>query len=155
MAPNERARPASTVSPYEVLKNHMVISIVGASKNPEKDAHTVPMYLKEHGYRIIPINPTADELLGEKVYPTLLDVPRELAKQIEVVDVFRPSEELAQIADQVVEMRRRYGRPLVFWSQLGLESEEAKRILAENNIPYVMNACARTEHRQASREGYL
>jgi len=149
MMPKTRL-PSSIISPAEVLRKHRVIAIIGASKNPEKDAHTVPLYLKSHGYRIVPINPTADEILGEEAYPALLDLPSETAKQIEVVDVFRPSEELPQIAKQVVEMKRLYGRSLVFWAQLGLESEEAKRILAENNIPYVMNACMRATHQAAT-----
>ncbi len=146
----EKATKAATISPAEVLRNHNVIAVVGASKNPEKDAHTVPSYLKQHGYRIIPINPTADQILGEKAYPTLLDLRPELARQIEVVAVFRPSEELPQIAKQVVEMKRLHGRPLVFWAQLGLENEEAKRILNENEIPYVMNACTRTVHKMGN-----
>ncbi len=149
----KRLSRIATVSPMRVLRKHRVIAVVGASKNPEKDAHSVPSYMKQHGYRIIPINPTADKILGEKAYSTLLDVPPELAKQIEVVDVFRPSEELPQVAQQVVEMRRLHGRPLVFWAQLGLENEEAKRILAENDIPYVMNACMMTTHQRGNREG--
>ena len=155
MSASERSAPATTVSPLEVLRNHRVIAVVGASKNPEKDAHSVPLYLKEHGYKIIPINPTAEELFGERAYPTLRDVPRELAQQIEVVDVFRPSEELPKVAHQVVEMKRLYRSPLTFWAQLGLESEEAKRILIENDIPYVMNECTRAEHQRARREGYF
>ncbi len=111
--------------------------------------------MKQHHYRIIPINPTARELLGEKAYPTLLDMPEALAKQIDVVDVFRPSEELPQVARQTVKLKRLYGRPLVFWAQLGLENEEAKRILSQNDIPYVMNACIRTVHQQGNWEGEL
>jgi uncharacterized protein len=121
--------------------------VVGASKNPEKDAHTVPEYMKEHGYTIIPVNPTADQILGEKAYKTLLDLPQDLAKKIDVVDVFRPSEELPQVAQQVIELRKKYGRPFAFWAQLGLENEEAKKMLSKNNIPYVMNACLRVVHK--------
>ncbi len=138
--------PSQTVSPEDVLKKYRVVAVIGASKNPEKDAHTVPSYLKEHGYQIIPVNPTADEILGEKVYPSLLDLPAELAGRVDVVDVFRPSGELPEIARQSVEMKKRFGRPLVYWAQLGLENEEAKKILAQNNIQYVMNACMRTVH---------
>lgn len=128
---------------------------MGASKSPEKDAHTVPQYLKQQGYRIIPINPTADRILGEKAYPNLLALPVELAKLVEVVDVFRPSEELPKVAKEVAKMKRLHGIPLVFWAQLGLENEEAKRILNENGIPYVMNACIRTVHRLGSRDGVV
>ena len=145
---------SNEILPIEVLKRYKTIAVVGASKNPEKDANSVPAYLKEHGYRIIPINPSAGEILGERAYANLLDLPPELANEIEVVDVFRPSEELPQIARQVVEMKDRKrtdsNRPLVFWAQLALENDEAKRILVENSIPYVMNACMRSEHRKSN-----
>lgn len=153
MSRNRKVTQAATTSPGQVLRNHKVIAVVGASKSPEKDAHTVPQYLKQQGYRIIPINPTADRILGEKAYPSLLDLPVELAKQVEVVDVFRPSEELPKVARQVVEIKRLYGIPLVFWAQLGLENDEAKRILNENKIPYVMNACIRTVHKLGNWNG--
>src|SRR5208283_5553421 len=71
----------STVSSAEVMKKHKVIAVVGASKNPTKEAHIVPLYLKGNGYRIVPINPSADEILGEKAYPSLLDLPDSLAKE--------------------------------------------------------------------------
>lgn len=142
--------PSSTVSPSDVVKKYKIIAVVGASKNEEKEAYKVPLYMKQHGYKIIPVNPTADQILGEKAYPSLLELPPELAKQVELVDVFRPSEELPQVAQQVIEMHKRHGRPFVFWAQLGLENEEAKQILSKKGIPYVMNACLRVIHKTAS-----
>ena len=142
---------SQTVAPDAVLRKYRVIAVVGASKNPEKEAHTVPAYMKEHGYQIIPVNPTADQILGERVYPSLLDLPAELAGKMEVVDVFRPSEELPEIARQASEMKKRYGRPFVFWAQLGLENEEAKKILAESSVDYVMDKCLRVVHQMMSR----
>jgi uncharacterized protein len=135
-----------TASPVEVLKKCKTIAVVGASKNPEKEAYTVPRYLKEHGYQIVPVNPTAEEILGERAYPSLLDLPAELGGEVDAVEVFRPSDELPRVALQAVEMKKRYGRPLFFWAQQGLESEEAKRILDEGGIQYVMDACMRTVH---------
>jgi predicted CoA-binding protein len=134
------------VSPADVMKKYKFIAVVGASKNPSKEAYTVPEYLKEHGFTIIPVNPTADSILGEKAYPTLQDLPPAIAERIEVVEVFRPSEELPQVAKQAVEMKKRSGRPFVFWAQLGLENEEAKQLLDENGISYVMNSCMRVIH---------
>jgi hypothetical protein len=139
-----------SVSPKEALK-YKTIAVVGASKNPEKEAHTVPAYLQQHGYRIIPINPTADVILGEKSYPSILELPEELARRVEAVEVFRPSEELPAVARQVVAMKERYGRPYVFWAQLGLESEEAKKILADSGIDYVMDRCMKIEYRTTGR----
>jgi predicted CoA-binding protein len=135
-----------TVSPVWVLKTYKAIVVVGASKNPEKEAYTVPHYLKEHGYRIIPVNPTATEIMGERAYRSLLELPEEVGRVVDVVEVFRPSDELPQVALQAAEMKRSYGRPFVFWAQQGLESEEAKRILERNGIQYVMDACMRTVH---------
>lgn len=139
--------PTATVSPREVLRKYNTIAVVGASKNPDKDANTVPQYMKDHGYNVIPVNPTADMIVGEKVYRSLQDLPPELAKKVQVVDVFRPSEELPQIAQQVAQMHDKYGTPQVFWAQLGLENEEAKQILAKKKIAYVMNACLRVIHK--------
>ena len=139
--------PSATISPRDILKKYDVIAVVGASKNPEKEAYTVPAYMKEHGYTIIPVNPTADEILGEKAYKSLLDLPPDLAKKVDIVDVFRPSEELPQVARQVIEMRQKHGRPFAFWAQLGLENEEAKKMLSANKIPYVMNVCLRVVHK--------
>lgn len=135
-----------TVEPGEVMRKKKVVAVVGASKNPEKDAYTVPKYLQQHGYTVIPVNPTTDSINGLKTYPSLSAIPDELAKKIEVVDVFRPSEELPEIAKQVVELKKRTGMPLVFWGQEGLENEEAKKTLSDAKIDYVMDRCMRVEH---------
>jgi predicted CoA-binding protein len=137
---------SSTTSPTEVMSKRKVIAVVGASKNPEKEAHSVPLYLKEHGYRVIPINPSADQIFGERSYASLDSIPESVAKEVEVVEVFRPSEELPQVARQVVALSKRYGKPYVFWSQAGLESDEAKSILSAGGVPYVMDACMRVVH---------
>jgi predicted CoA-binding protein len=139
-----------TVEPEEVMRKYKVIAVVGASKNPEKDANSVPAYLHERGYTIIPVNPTADSVIGLKAYPSLAEIPDPLARTVEVVDVFRPSEEFPQLAKQVVEMKTRTGKPYVFWGQVGLENEEAKKVLADAKVDYVMDRCMRTEHRLMS-----
>ena len=143
---------SATTSPVEVMRTHRVIAVVGASKNPAKDAHSVPLYLKEHGYRVIPINPTSDQILGERSFSSLESMPEALAKEVEVIEVFRPSEELPQVARQVVGLAKRYDRPYVFWSQLGLESDEAKAILDAARVPYVMDECMRVVH-QTTQSG--
>lgn len=139
--------PKFTVEPAEVMRKHKVVAVVGASKNPEKDAYTIPEYLRGHGYTIIPVNPTADSINGQKTYPSLSAIPDDLAKRVEVVEVFRPSEEFPDVARQVVELKKRTGRPIIFWGQEGLENEEAKKILSGSKIDYVMDRCMRDEHR--------
>ncbi|MDA4116659.1 MAG: CoA-binding protein [Thaumarchaeota archaeon] len=143
---------AANVPPAEVMEKYRTIAVVGASKNPEKQASTVPRYLKDHGYRIIPVNPTATEIMGEAAYRSLLDIPEAVGRTVEVVEVFRPSDELPQVALQAAEMKKRLGRPFVFWAQQGLENEEAKGILERNGIQYVMDACMRTVHQTLVRK---
>ncbi len=135
-----------TVEPNEVLKQSKVVAVVGASKNPGKEANTVPLYLMQHGYTVVPVNPTAAIIHGLKVYPSLAELPPELAARVEVVEVFRPSKELPEIAREVVGLSKRTKETPVFWAQLGLENEEAKKILATNGVDFVMNACMRTQH---------
>ena len=142
-----------TIEPTEVMRKYKVIAVVGASKNPEKEAFTVPDYLLKRGYTIIPVNPTTDSVNGLKAYPSLSDIPEDLARRVEVVDVFRPSEEFPEVAKQVVAMRRKTGRPFVFWGQLGLENDEAKRILTGANVDYVMDRCMRVEHARMGKSG--
>lgn len=144
--------PKFTIEPVEVLKKYRTFAVVGASKNPEKDANTVPEFMMKRGYTIIPVNPSAETILGLKAYPALEAIPGDVAKKVEVVDVFRPSEELPEVARKVVEMKKMTGRPFVFWAQLHLENEEAKKILAEAGIDYVMDRCLRIEHRQMTGE---
>ena len=142
-----------TVSPEEVLRKNRVVAVVGASKTPGKEAFAVPLYLMKNGYAIVPVNPTADAIHGARAFPSLAEIPLETARSVEIVEVFRPSEELADVARQVVEMKKRTGRTPVFWAQLGLESEEAKRFLEQNAVPYVMNLCMRTEHQRTLGTG--
>jgi len=138
--------PKWTVQPADVLWKYRVIAVVGASKNAEKEAFTVPAYLRRHGYTVIPVNPTTDVIDGAKSYSSLGVIPKELAGTVDVVEVFRPSEELPGVATQAVEMKKRTGRPFVLWAQLGLENEDAKRILRAGGIDFVMNVCMRTQH---------
>jgi uncharacterized protein len=135
-----------TVEPTEVMRKYRVIAVVGASKNPEKEAFTVPDYLLKQGYTIIPVNPTTGSVNGLRAYHSLDEIPDDLARKVEVVDVFRPSEEFPEVARQVAAMKKKTGRPFVFWGQLGLENEEAKKTLAESKVDYVMDRCMRIEH---------
>jgi len=142
---------SSNVSPDEVVNGTKVVAVVGASKNPEKEAFSVPLYLMENGFVIIPVNPSADAIHGVKAFPSLAQLPAEIAGNVEVVEVFRPSEELPDIARQVVEMKKRTGKTAIFWAQLGLKSVEAEQILKGEGVPYVMDGCMRTQHQEYSR----
>lgn len=113
------------------------IAVVGASEDSSKPAHFVPAYLEEQGFRIVPVNPTTDEIFGERAYDSLDDVD----EQIDVVDVFRPAEEAPDIARQAVEVGAK-----VLWLQQGIVSEEAAKIARDAGLTVVMDACMGATH---------
>lgn len=120
----------------EVLEKYRVIAVVGASRSPLKEAHRIPVQMKMAGYRVIPVNPYADELFGEKVYRSLADIP----EPVEIVDVFRPSAEAADVARQAVAIGAK-----AVWLQLGISSPEARRVAEEAGLDYVENRCIAVE----------
>jgi predicted CoA-binding protein len=88
-----------------MLRKCKVIAVVGLSREFEKDSHRVSDYLKQNGYQIIPVNPFADEVLGEKSYKSLLDIPLEMQKTIEIVDIFRPPKDVQPIVEQTIKLK--------------------------------------------------
>ena len=119
-----------------VLRDFSTLAVVGASRHPEKAAFSVPSALQAEGFRVIPVNPEADTLFGERAYPTLAAVP----EPVEVVLVFRPSEEAPRIAEEAVRIGAK-----ALWLQLGLKSEEARRIAEGAGLLYVENRCMGVE----------
>ena len=122
------------------------IAVVGLSNNPERPSYDVAKYLTSHGYRIVPINPTIEEVLGEKSYKSLLDLPDELKREIEVVDIFRRPEDIPPIVEQAIELRRNYDNPKAILMQLGIVNEEAARKARESGLDVVMDRCMKIEH---------
>ena len=119
-------------SPREILEGARTIAVVGASRDPNKAGGSVPAGLQRRGFRIIPINPYADELFGERAYRTLADVPDE----IDIVDVFRPSGEAGAIARQAVAAGAK-----ALWLQLDIRSEEARQIAETAGLDFVEDEC--------------
>ena len=115
------------------------IAVVGASADESKAAHTIPRYLQREGFRIVPVNPKGGEILGENVHQRLEDIP----EPVDVVDVFRPSEETPDIARSAVKIGAK-----VLWLQEGISSEEAERIASEGGLKVVMNRCMGETHYQ-------
>jgi uncharacterized protein len=130
----------------DLLIIYKVIAVVGLSKELVKDSHIVSAYLKQHGYRIIPVNPFADEVLGEKSYPSLLEIPSEIQKTIEIVDIFRPSKDVPPIVEQVIKLKQTYGKPFVVWMQLGIVNEQAAEAARRAGLIVVMDKCLMVEH---------
>ena len=131
--------------PAKVLREARVVAVVGASRNPEKDAYRVPEYLKSKGYKIIPINPRADEILGEKAYPSLDSLPDELARRVDVVDVFRPPEEAVRVVEQAIRLKERTGKDIVVWFQFGTSSDEAVDKALKAGLRVVRERCMMQE----------
>ncbi|RNJ26835.1 CoA-binding protein [Halosegnis longus] len=116
------------------------IAVVGCSATPGKAAHGVPKYLQDHGYRIIPVNPTTDEVLGEPAYDSLSDV----TEDIDLVDVFRPSAEVSGIVDEVL---AREDVDTV-WLQLGIRDSESGERVADSGRRFVQDKCLKVEHQR-------
>ena len=116
----------------EILRETKTIAVVGASRDPLKAGGTVPAGLQRRGFRIIPINPYAETLFGEKVYRSLLDVP----EKIDLVDVFRPSADAPEIARQAVAVGAK-----ALWLQEDIRSDEARRIAHAAGMDYVEDEC--------------
>lgn len=116
------------------------IAVVGCSSTPGKDAHEVPKYLQEQGYEIVPVNPFADEILGVVAHDSLSEVPG----NVDIVDVFRPSDEVAGIAEETVGRRD----VSVLWTQLGIRDDEAAARAEAAGIRVVQDRCLKVEHRR-------
>ncbi|WP_414941537.1 CoA-binding protein [Amycolatopsis sp. cmx-11-51] len=116
----------------EILAGSKTIAVVGLSRDPAKSSHGVAAVLQAHGFRIIPVHPSADELLGEKAYRSLTDIP----EPVDLVDVFRPSEDTPPIAEQAVAIGAK-----ALWLQQGIVSAESRRIAEEGGLDYVEDRC--------------
>jgi len=129
--------PELTLSERELrslLVEADVVAVVGISSKPWRPSYGVAAYLQEHGYRIVPVNPNEDEVLGELVYASLLDIPRDV--RVDVVDVFRRAEHTPEVARDAVAIGAR-----VLWLQEGIVSEEAARIASDGGLEVIMGVC--------------
>ena len=122
----------------DILTKYKNIALVGASKNLEKTSSIVMKYLQNNGYKVYPVNPTirGEKILDEKVYAKV----SEIDGQVDIIDVFRPSNEAVEIANEAVKIKAK-----VLWLQLDIKSPEAKKIAEANNIIYVENKCTKIE----------
>jgi uncharacterized protein len=141
-------KPSSEQTIPEILKKYRVIAVVGLSGDQGKPSHRVAAYMQTHGYRIIPVNPTVDEVLGEKSYKSLLDLPLEVQETVEVVDIFRRSEEVPPIVEQAVQLKKMNGNPYVVWMQQGIVNEEAAKTARQARLSVVMDRCIMVEHQR-------
>jgi len=127
----------------EILNKYKTIAVVGLSSNPKRPSYGVTEYMQSAGYRIIPVNPNETEVLGEKSYPWLEDVP----EKIDIVNVFRRAEEVPPVVESAI----RVGAKAV-WMQLGIEHEEAAEKARAAGLVVIEDACILVEHRRRARE---
>jgi predicted CoA-binding protein len=123
-------------SPEEILRESTTIAVVGASRHPEKEAHTVPRQMLRHGWRIIPVNPYVDEIWGQRCYPTLAAIP----EPVDLVNVFRPSADTPPVAKQAVAIGAK-----ALWLQQDIASQEAREIAESAGLDYVEDYCVAVE----------
>jgi predicted CoA-binding protein len=126
-----------------ILKDYRVVAVVGLSDNPARPSYQVAQYLQQHGYRIIPVNPARREILGEKCYPALKDIPF----PVEVVDIFRQVEAIPAIVDEAI----RVGAKAV-WMQLDLVEPKSAQKAREAGLQVVMDHCLKVEHARLFRD---
>jgi uncharacterized protein len=128
-----------------MLGDAHTIAVVGLSSKPDRPSLGVAAYLQDHGYRIVPVNPRESEVLGERAYPSLTDIPDEI--EVDVVDVFRRAEETPEVARQAVEIGAK-----VLWLQEGIVSDEAYRIASDAGLDVIMGVCIRSTRRRVIGE---
>lgn len=123
----------------KVLENSKIIAVVGLSPKPERASNDVARYLKGHGYKIIPVNPGHDEILGEKCYASLSDIP----EKVDVVDIFRRPEHIPPIVDEALKIGAK-----VIWLQLGIRNDEAAQKALDAGKTVIQDKCMLQEHRR-------
>jgi len=125
----------------EILSKYKSIAMIGVSNDSTKASTIVMKYMQKYGFKVFPVNPKAkgQKILGEEVFEKITDIKEE----VDIVDVFRPSKEALAIAEDTVKIGAK-----VLWLQLGIRSEEAKKIVEENNIEYVEDKCTKMEYQK-------
>ena len=136
------------MSVLSILQNAQTIAVVGLSPNPERASFRISKYMQAQGYRIVPIHPAASEVLGEKAYPTLSAAAQAMA--IDLVNVFRRSEDIPPIANEAVAIGAK-----ALWLQLGIENDEACAHAASHGLETVQDLRLKVEHAQLLRTGKL
>lgn len=132
----------------QILQEYRVIAVVGLSTDMSKPSYEVSKYMKNQGYRIIPVNPFAEEILGEKSYKNLTEIPAEIQKTIEIVDIFRKPENVPTVVDEAIKLRKENGKPYVIWMQLGIVNEAAAEKARETGLTVIMDKCLMVEHKR-------
>jgi len=130
-------RPNNTELVKKILESSKTVAVVGLSHKENRDSYRVAAYLKKHGYKIVPVNPAREEILGEKCYKSVGDIPF----RVDVVDVFRKPSALPELAEQIAAVK-----PGAVWFQIGVVNEKAAKTVRGAGIDFVQNLCMMAEH---------
>jgi len=137
------------LSMREYFNQFKTIVVLGASSDPYRTSYHIARYLQQNGYRIVPVNPNEEEVLGEKSYPTLADLPQDI--EADAVVIFRNKIYSEEMVQQIIDWNlQRGGKKPVIWTQLDVSSKEARELAVSAGFPYVENRCMMVEHRSLS-----
>jgi uncharacterized protein len=128
---------AEDISKKELLSSSKVIAIVGLSPKEDKPSNTVAKYLRNAGYKVIPVNPGYEDILGEKCYHTLSDIP----EKVDIVDIFMRADSVMPVVEEAIAIK-----PRCIWLQLGIVNEDAKKTAENHGITFFMDVCVKQEH---------
>jgi predicted CoA-binding protein len=131
-----------------ILEKCHVIAVVGLSRELGKPSHTVAAYLKGHGYHIVPVNPFADEILGEKSYKSLSEMPVDIKRTIQVVNIFRRVKDVPPIVKEAVMLKDTYGKLRAVWMQEGIVNDSAAAMARKAGLTVVMDRCMMVEYKR-------
>jgi uncharacterized protein len=133
----------------DILEETRTIAVVGLSNDPEKISYKVSAYMQQHGYNIVPVNPFVDYVLGEKCYKSLLNIPVETQRTIDIVDIFRKTEDILPIVEQAIHLKAAIGKKFVVWIQSGIVNEQAAETARQAGLVVVMDRCLMIEHQRS------
>lgn len=130
----------------KLLETSRTIAVIGCSTDPMRTSHHIAKYLKGVGFQMIPVHPDYEEVLGEKVYESVKDIPSDI--HVDIVDIFRNPDYTADMVDEVIDRAAKTDTKPVVWTQLGVSSEEAKKKAEKADLPYVEEKCLMVEHQR-------
>ncbi len=133
---------------FDVFSRSKNIAVIGLSKNNTKDSYRISQYMERSGYQIIPVNPTADFIMNKKAFPSLLDLPKNIVKDLDIVNIFRKSEHVLPIIKECIEIKKKYDNLNTIWMQIGIQNNNANMLLSKTGLNIVMNKCIMIEHKK-------
>ena len=133
---------------FNIFSRSKNIAVIGLSKNRTKDSYRISQYMESSGYEITPINPTADFIMNKKAFSSLLDLPKNIVKNLDIVNIFRKSEHVLPIIKECIEIKKKYDNLNTILMQIGIQNNNANTLVSETSLNLVMNKCIMIEHKK-------